>query len=227
MVGTRSIVACTLRREWSQEHRPGIHHAVGHLLVVGSLYDEVLRRIGIGHPQGRLPIGHHYQLALFQCLSGNLLAGQQLQLTFHLLLHRLHQTERGGYQHGLTVRPVFGLAQQVGCHKHGIGRVVGQHLHFRGTCRHVDGYIAQAHQLLGSRDILIARAENLIHLGNALRPVCHGCDGLYPSGLEDTAHAGLFGGKQHGGVYTSVASRRRTKHHLTTAGDAGGHRQHQ
>ena len=122
---------------------------------------------------------------------------------------------------------MLGLTQQVGSHKYGIGRPVGQDFHLRRSGRHVDGHITQTDQLLGRRDILIAGTKNLIHLGDALRTVGHCCYCLYATGLEHLPHTRYTGGEQNGRMYLSVTPRRGTQHNLPTPSYAGRHCKHQ
>ena len=187
----------------------------------------MFRGIGIGQGYGLVHVARHDELAVLQRAGCDFPARQQGQLTLHLFHHRPAEFGRGCDQHRLAVHAMLGLAQQVGCHKDRIGRLVRQDLHFRRTGRHVDGHIAQADQLLGGGDVLIARAEYLVHTRHTLRSIRHGTNGLHASGLEDTAHTGHAGGEKNGGMHLSVLARRGAQDDFLTAGYLCGNGQHQ
>ena len=85
----------------------------------------------------------------------------------------------------------------------------------------------QAHLLFSGHHILVARTEDLIHLGHRLRTIGHGSDSLNTTGLEDLADASDTGGYENGGIHLAVTSWRRTEHNLLTTCNLGGCGEHQ
>ena len=81
--------------------------------------------------------------------------------------------------------------------------------------------------LLGSHHVLIARTEYLEYLGDALRTISHGTDGLYAANLVYLAHAGNAGGNEDGRIDLALLVRWRAQHYLLAAGNPGRSRQHQ
>ena len=164
---------------------------------------------------------------MLKCPGSYFLTRQCLQLTFHLLLHCLLQFSRGCYQHRLTIYSMFSLTQQISCHKHRIGCLIGQHQHFRRTRWHIDSHIAHAHQLFGSCNILITWPEYLIHLWHCLCTIGHGSNGLHTTYFIYMAYTGCTGSEQHGRMHLSIPSRRSTQHNLAATGNLCRHSQHQ
>jgi hypothetical protein len=119
------------------------------------------------------------------------------------------------------------LAQQVGSYKRRIGCFIRQYLYFRRTGGHINSYITQAHQLFGSRYVLIARAKYLIYFRHAFRSISHCCNSLHTTGFENTVYSRHLSCKQNGGVYFSIFARRRAKHYLLTSCNPGWNCQHQ
>ena len=122
---------------------------------------------------------------------------------------------------------MFCLRQKVGSDKLGIGGIVGYHAYLRRACGHVDTHIVDADLLLGSHHILVAWAEYLVDLGDALCAIGHRADSLNTAGLEDLAHTGYPRCHQDGGIHLAFATRGRAKHNLLTTGYLGGCGQHQ
>ena len=145
----------------------------------------------------------------------------------YFVFHFFEQFLRSRNQHHLTVHAMFGLRKKVGCYESRISGFVGNDFHFRRTCRHVDGYIVQRHLLLGSHDVLIARAEYLVHLGDTLRAVCHGTDGLHATCLENLAHSCHLSRIENGRMNLSFLVGRGTKHDFLATGNLGRNSQHQ
>ena len=83
---------------------------------------------------------------------------------------------------------MLGLTQQVGGHPGGVTAAVGQNQDLAGACYHVDAHLAKDLPL-GSGDIDIARADDLIHRRDALGAVGQRGHGLCAAGLEDPGHA--------------------------------------
>ena len=154
-------------------------------------------------------------------------AGQQCQLSLHLLPHLFQLGLAGGDEQHLRVSAMLCLRQQVGSHKLGVGTIVGQYADFRRTGRHVDGYVLQRNVLLGSHHVLVARTEYLVYLWYALRAVGHGSDGLYASGLENPIHSGDACRHKDGGVHLALLVRRGAEHNLLASGNLGWCGQHE
>ncbi|MPN46836.1 hypothetical protein SDC9_194435 [bioreactor metagenome] len=119
------------------------------------------------------------------------------------------------------------LRQEVGRYKDRVGGFIGQHFYFRRACGHVNGYVAQAHQLLGSGNVLVAGAEYLVHFRYAFCSVCHSGNGLYSSGLVDFAHSCHTCGKEYGGVYFPVFSRGTAQNDFFASGQFSGNSEHE
>ena len=83
---------------------------------------------------------------------------------------------------------MLGLTQQVGGHPGGVTAAVGQNQDLAGACYHVDAHLAKDLPL-GSGDIDIARADDLVHRRDALGAVGQRGHGLCAAGLEDPGHA--------------------------------------
>ena len=83
------------------------------------------------------------------------------------------------------------------------------------------------HELLGECREEAARAADHVHLGDRLRPVGHGGDGLRPANLKDTVRARYVGGHQHNGMDSPVDSGIRRNDDLIHAGNPGGNDGHQ
>ena len=187
----------------------------------------MFRCIGISQFDGFVHITYYNQLTVGKRLFRNILAGQQSQLTLHFFFHRLLQCPGSGNQYRLAVYTMFCLAQQVGSHKRRIGSFIRQHFHFRRTGRHINSYITQAHQLFGSRYILITRTEYLIYFRHAFRTIGHCRNGLHTAGFENTVYSRHLSRKQNGRVYFSILTRRSTKHYLLTSCNLCRNSQHQ
>ena len=214
MVRAAGIVACTFGRERSEEDATRIHHFLREFHVVGRLDDEVFGRIAVGYLHHLVVVAYHYRLAVLESLRGNLLSGQESKLTLHLCFHLFCRVDALADEQYLTVHAVFCLRKEVGGYEAGVACLVGKHLHFARTGRHVDGDIVQADLLLGTHHELIARTEYLIDLRHALRSVSHSADGLHPTYLVDATYASRAGCNEDGGIDTTVASGRRAEHNL-------------
>ena len=227
VVGAAGIVARTLTGIGSKEHAAGVDHLLGEFLVVGCLDNQVFRSIGVREADGLLLILHEHQRTVLQRFRGNLLTRQEFELTVHLSLYVEDYLFRGGDEQHLRVDAVFCLRQQVGSDELYVGLLVGNHTHFRRSCRHVDSHIVQAHLLFGGHHVLVAGSEDLIHLGHGFCAVGHRADGLNTAGLEDLAHAGDTGSHEDGGIHLSATVRRRTEYNLTTTGNLRRRGEHQ
>ena len=110
-------------------------------------------------------------------ILGSLVGGQSTigtaQLAFHFGLHLCQQLRIGGDEQHLRVGSVFGLREEVGSDEVGTCRGIGNHLHLAGSCRHVDGHIAQRHLLFGTHHILISRTEYLVNFGYGFCSISH------------------------------------------------------
>ena len=122
---------------------------------------------------------------------------------------------------------MFGLREQVGCHKRRVAGFIGNHQHFTWTGWHIDGHPIELCRPLGGHHILVAGAKDLVHLGNALRAEGHGADGLYAPDSEDAGDTGHLGGIENGGMNLSLLIGWRAEHHFAAAGDLRGDGKHQ
>ena len=102
---------------------------------------------------------------------------------------------------------MLGLGQQIRCHIPGIGRVVGDDQDLAGAGDGVDAHVA-VDSFLCQRHIDVARAHDLVNLGDGLCAVSQCGNGLGAAHLVDHIGACLFGSHQCGGVYLTVFSRR-------------------
>ena len=112
---------------------------------------------------------------------------------------------------------MLGLTQKVGSNKLGIAVSIGNNAYLRRSGRHINSHIVQAHLLLGSHDILISGAENLVNIWNRLRAIGHCADSLNTTGFEYLAHSSNLGGYEDGWIYLSVASGRRAENYLAAS----------
>ena len=227
VVGAAGIVACTLAGIGSQEYASSIDYPFAQLFVVARLDDQMLRSIAVAECHHLVLILHQHIAAVLHSLGGNLLARQQCQLAVEFLVNLVQLLLVGGDEEHLRVDAVFSLRQQVGSHELGTGRLVGQHTYLRRTGRHVDGHLVQAHMLLGSHHILIARTEYLVHLGHALRTIGHGTNSLHTAYLEYLAHSGNACSHQYRRVHLALAVGRGAEHNLLASGNLGRSGQHQ
>ena len=150
----------------------------------------------------------------------------------HLLLHCLGylgcERRAAGDQQRLGQCIVLGLCQQIGGDEFGAGAVIGDHQYFGGAGGQVErrpGRIG-GNQLFGRGHPGIAGAEDLGDLRYAGAAIGHGGDRLGAADLEHLLDAAQLRGHQHRGVGETAALRRRAKHALGAAGDAGRYRQH-
>ena len=164
---------------------------------------------------------------MLEGLCRDVLSGQEGKLTLHFGFHGLSRRDALADKQHLAVRPVLCLTEEVGCHEAGVACLVGQHFHFAGTCGHVDGHIVEADLLLGAHHELIARAEYLIDLGDALCSVGHSADGLHAAYLVDAADASDTRGNEDGRVDATVARRRCAEHDVAAACYLGGCGKHE
>ena len=211
----------------SQKDTSRIDDLGGQFLVVGSLYDEVFGGVGIAQAHHLLVIMHQDDLAVRQGLLGNLTTGQHGQLGLHLGLHPGYHLLAGGDEQHLAIYPVLSLREEVGSHEAGIAPGIGQHSHLAGTCGHVDGHVVERHVLLGTHHVLVARTENLIDLGDGLRTVGHGTDGLYATYLIysiDTSHTRSH---EDGRIHAPVLAGRGAEHDVAATGYLGRNGQHE
>ena len=227
MVGTAGIVASTLAGIRSQEDATCIDNPLSQHLVVLHLQNKVLRSIGIRQGHHLVDTADQHIAAVLQRLGSNLLARQQLQLAIHLSLYLVELFTTGGDEEHLRVDAVLSLRQQVGSHKLSIGCLVSQHADLRGSCWHVDGNLVETDLLLGSHHILIARTEDLVDLGHALRTIGHSANGLHAASLENLAHASNASCHQNGGIDLALLVGRCTQHDFLTSGNLGWSGQHQ
>ena len=227
VVGAAGVVARAFAAVVTQEDGPGVDGFLSHSGGVLHGDDEMLGGVSVGKINGVLLISQHDDAAVGNGLGGHFPAGQLRKLLLHLGSHGFGHGGIGGDQHGLAVRAVLGLAQQVCRHKGRHAAGIGQHFHLAGACRHVDGHTGQGSQLLGGGHIGIARAENLIHLRHRGGAVGHGGDGLSPAHLEDAGHAAEIGRKEDGGIHLAILAGGRAEHHFLAPGHSGGHRQHE
>ena len=89
VIGTRSIIACTLGRKVAKKYGTGIHHPLGNRQIIGRLYNQVLGGIGIGQFDGFVQTAYHNQLTVGKRLAGNLLTGQKFKLSLYFGLDGL------------------------------------------------------------------------------------------------------------------------------------------
>ena len=122
---------------------------------------------------------------------------------------------------------MLSLRQQVGSYKLRVGRLVGNDADLRGACRHVDSHVVEAHLLLGSHHILVARAENLVDLGNRLCAESHRADGLNAASLENLADASHAGCHQDSGVDVTLTVGWGAEHNLAASGNLRRRGQHE
>ncbi len=138
--------------------------------------------------------------------------------------------QRGGgrQQQRLRVRVVFGLRQQVRGDEVRIGRLIGDHQHFRRAGRQVERRAVGVggDQLLGRRHPAVAGSEDLVDLGDGCGAIGHRRDRLRAADLEDCVDAAQLRRDQHARIGAAVAARRRAQHPLRAAGESRRHRQH-
>lgn len=182
----------------------------------------MLRRVGVAHLDHLVRRVQHDDTAVLDRERGCLPARQRSELSLHFPGDLLGQPARRSEQDGLGVGPVLGLRQQVGGHECRNGRRIGHDEHFGRPGRHIDRNGRRGDLLLGSRDVLVARSENLVYARDALRAVSHRSDRLRAACLEYVPDAGDRCRIQHGGGYASVFLRRGAQHDLFAAGYAAG-----
>ena len=143
---------------------------------------------------------------------------------------RFHAPDQGfivRYQQHLTVRSVFGLAEQIGCNKPRVGAGIGDHAYLGRPCGQVDGYAVEADELFGNGHPGISRAEYFPHLRHGFRPVSHRSDGLHAADPEYLPDAAQPRSKQYRRIDGTVGLRWRTQYNFLASCYLCGDAQHQ
>ena len=227
VVGAGSVVARALRGPGADEDAACRRDAVGDAPGVAGGEDEVLGGVGVGEGDELLLVVEDDAAAVAEGLLGEFGTGQESGLALHFGLDGPGALLAVADQDDLAVRPVFGLREQVGRSEGGWGLGIGDDHHLGGAGGHVDGDGPGGKQLLGGGDVLVARAEDLVHLGDALRAVCHRGDGLGAAQLEDALHPAIGGCVEHFRVDLAIPAGGGAEHHFAAAGDPGGDGEHQ
>ena len=157
---------------------------------------------------------------------GDFLSGKQRKLALQFVTHSHCQFFAVRHQHRAGQLVVLCLTEQVRRHMNGIAFPVGDHQDLAGPGDHVDGHHAED-LLLGLRHKGVAGADDLIHLGDALRAVGQSRDGLRAAYLEYLIHTGNAGSCQDGGVDLPVFSGRSHHDNLGASGNFRGDGVHQ
>ena len=162
------------------------------------------------------------QLTIFQRLRCNFPTGQFCQLPLYFFHHFHLKFLRSSYQHSLAVNSVLSLRKQICSDKNRTGRCIGQYFNFRRTGRHIDRYITQTYQLLGSRHILISRTKDFIDFGNTFRSICHCSNGLHTSCFEDFTNSRQLCSEKNSRMDISILIRRSAKYNFLASCNFSG-----
>ena len=232
MVNTSRVIANGLRSPGTNEHTPGIHDKVDHLLGILDLEDQVFRSVLVAELHGLLDRLDLHGDGVGDRATDNLDARKLHGLTVELVLDSLKVllVEVDGDQDDLAVNTVLGLGQEIRGNESGVGILVGDDENFGGAGGHVDadggvGVVADEH--LGGGDELVTGAENLVDLGDALGAVGHSSHGLSTAGKHDGLGANLVSDVYNLGSDGAVSAGRRGEHNLLAAGYHGGNTEHE
>ena len=226
VVGARGVIASTFGGVGAEKHGASIDHLQGPVPWILHLKDEVFRRIGIRPLHGFIKRGQYDGLAVLKRLPRDVAPGQFFQLQVHFCLHLVDQVRAVAEQDDLAIWPVLGLAEQVGCYKRRICRMIGHNRHFGRPGRHVYGHAFQRDELFGGGHPGVAGTKNLIDGCDTRQPICHGTNGLYASKPVYLLNAAKLSSVQHRRVRVAIGSGRGTQHHVSATCYLCGHAQH-
>ena len=111
------------------------------------------------------------------------------------------------------------LRQQVGGDEAGIGRIIGEHEHFAGAGKQVDGDVAEE-QALGGHHVGVAGTKDFLDVPDGRRAVCHRGNRLRATHTIDLCGAGGARREKDAGIDLSVLAAGRADDDLLAPGDA-------
>jgi hypothetical protein len=220
------VVARGDGRPRADEDRAGIPDAAGNLLGAPALEGEVLRgqRIGNGDPLVEVLDDDHASMAP-QCRERLLAGCQGCGSGRQRALDGVDQLGRVGHQHGLRVRPVLRLRQEVERDEFRIGRCVGDDEALARPRREVDRHVG-SDRPLGCRHPGVARADDPADARNAACAVGERGDRLGTADPEHAIDADPARGGEDRRRNAAVPARRGGDDDLVDAGERGGHADH-
>ena len=118
------------------------------------------------------------------------------------------------------------LTQQVRSHKGGVAGAVGNDQDLAGSGDHIDVHPPEDLPL-GLRHVGVAGADDLVHLGDSLRTVCQGGDGLGAAGFDDPVHTGQLCRGKDVGAHLPLPVGGRGDDDLAASGELGRNGEHQ
>ena len=113
MVRAGGIIACALRRIRTEKDTSGILYFIYPVGIIGCLDNQMLRRIAVGEINRLLTVFQHHDTAVAKGTFCDFLARKPFQFLADGLQHRLDNRFRIGYQHRLTVCPMFRLRKEI------------------------------------------------------------------------------------------------------------------
>ena len=134
--------------------------------------------------------------------------------------HLFGQQARGADQPHRRVRPVLGLADQVGGDDVGVGAVVGNHQRLGGTRHHVNPHLPEQ-QALGFGHVAVARAYDDVRRLARKQTLRQRGDGLHPAQGQHDVRAAELQRIQNGRVDAVRAVCRGGRHDVLDAGYLG------
>ena len=224
MVGPRALVAEGHRGLLAQEQRAVVAQPAQPPVEVAGLHLEMLRRVAVADLGRFLPgLGEDHLAEVAPGGFGGVARdlGQGGDHAGHDLQHRFRERAAGGDQPDRRIRPVLGLAGEVGGHDLGIGGVVGGDHGFGRAGDDVDAD-APEEQPLGFGDEAVAGADDDVRRMSGEVPVGQGRNTLNPAQGQDVVGARGLHGVEDRRVDAPALLRRRGCDDVLDPGDLGG-----